>query len=649
MRALLLVLAACAAEPSAAPPAPLATRPVLVPLPVVVAPAREVVAPPLAAGPDRLSPPAGQPRTAAREAILAVHGNAIAALALAEDGRAAISVDSVGAMRLWPALDGRVEPVVVDERQVAHVALGRDGDAFLVAALDRAGGLAFLTVRTSGAIAWRAPIDEPRPFVWVIALTTGFLALTDDQRLAVFTAQGIPNGHLIPAPGERIVGLAHRADHALALIASDGAVHGRWITMAGWGDATPALPIEPSHVVLSPDLSRIAAQHPQQRGVVVVALATGRVVERAAEIESPQPSVFPLAFFDAHALAVVDGMTISTSLDGDLQAPLTTGDASRGDTLEPIAVAGQLIAWGRGASLQLISRAGAHFLGYRLPTPSDARGLAHGAMVTDGVALVRVDDRFAERERYALPDGAAQVTPIDEHRALAFVRTGGSDDDRALVALDLDEPERTTTLVEHALEPLRYEPTTRLYAVATRDHLAVGRYEPGSASFAGPIAIPRDDDGLVFALVDRGDPLVLVVRHAAAKTIAITRLRFDFAAGTATPGTPRVLADSANPVEDLDRLLPPPRATRGTLVASVGDGRLSLRDGATVRWVVPSHGIAQVLWSPRGALIGVGNGVVRIDLATGALVQRHCGWAFGLWDDDPPSHSGETVCDAPVE
>jgi len=270
--------------------------------------------------------------------------------------------------------------------------------------------------------------------------------------------------------------------------------------------------------------------------------------------------------------------------------------------------------------------------------------------VTDGQALVRVDDRFAERERYALPDGVLDVTPIDAHRALALARSPASAETHDLVALDLDDPERTTILVEGAVPPLLYDPATRIYAVETPGRIVAGRYEPGTASFAGPIAIPMQADGAVLALVDRGDPLAIVARHAVADELTVTGARFDFAAGTATLGTPRIVKQPIDPREVAQRLVPPPHATRGALSATIADGRLTLRDGATVRWVVPSHGLTQVVWSPRGELVVLGAGLAHVDLATGAFGGQHCGWVFGVWDEeDLPTAFRDTVCDAPRE
>jgi hypothetical protein len=89
---------------------------------------------------------------------------------------------------------------------------------------------------------------------------------------------------------------------------------------------------------------------------------------------------------------------------------------------------------------------------------------------------------------------------------------------------------------------------------------------------------------------------------------------------------------------------------RGALVAELTFGRITLRDGDTIRWVVPSHGVNQLAWSARGDLVAMGNGITHLDLATGAFTGAHCGFGFGLWEPGVAQASRfasglETVCD----
>src|SRR5690242_9609340 len=113
----LLAVAACDLTPaaklaqdagSAAPPAPVAsTRPAL----VVAKPVAVAAAPP----PVLLYGPA--PRPPAPQLVVAAPTQQMRALAVTEDGTAAVSVDVAGSVRLWPALDGTREPVVMAMRR----------------------------------------------------------------------------------------------------------------------------------------------------------------------------------------------------------------------------------------------------------------------------------------------------------------------------------------------------------------------------------------------------------------------------------------------------------------------------------------------------------------------------------------------------
>src|SRR5690242_8976614 len=125
---LCLVLAACGADPSSSPaPAP-------------------VPAPPMPPMPPPASPRAAPPP------LTAAHGSEILALGATIDGRAVVSADRIGGIRLWTALDGTREPVVIRAAAPRSVALLRDGDGFAIGTLDAAGGVHLIRTSAAGAV-----------------------------------------------------------------------------------------------------------------------------------------------------------------------------------------------------------------------------------------------------------------------------------------------------------------------------------------------------------------------------------------------------------------------------------------------------------------------------------------------------------------
>jgi hypothetical protein len=76
--------------------------------------------------------------------------------------------------------------------------------------------------------------------------------------------------------------------------------------------------------------------------------------------------------------------------------------------------------------------------------------------------------------------------------------------------------------------------------------------------------------------------------------------------------------------------------------------RITLTDAkGTERWTVPSRGATKLVWTPSGNVLAYGAGIAQLDLATGAIVRRQCGWRFGRWTQQPESSDGGAICQAP--
>src|SRR5690242_7744216 len=112
---------------------------------------RGVVLAPAPASPPATPPTAPTVRTDPGEGgIEAPSAGAIRILAAAPDGGAALTADDLHGVRLWPTLDGRQEPRLVELPQARQLALGRRGDGFIAAALDPAGGIYVATLDAQG-------------------------------------------------------------------------------------------------------------------------------------------------------------------------------------------------------------------------------------------------------------------------------------------------------------------------------------------------------------------------------------------------------------------------------------------------------------------------------------------------------------------
>src|SRR5512140_2549203 len=138
---LCLALTACGtnSDPAPVPAPPKATQPAPVP---VAKPA------------SSKGPPA--PLTAA-------HGAEIVALGVVPDGLAVASADRLGGIRLWAALDGTREPVVIQGAMPRSITLAYDGDGFAIGTLDAAGGVQVIRTSVDGDVRGRVTVGGDQP------------------------------------------------------------------------------------------------------------------------------------------------------------------------------------------------------------------------------------------------------------------------------------------------------------------------------------------------------------------------------------------------------------------------------------------------------------------------------------------------------
>ena len=99
-------------------------------------------------------------------------------------------------------------------------------------------------------------------------------------------------------------------------------------------------------------------------------------------------------------------------------------------------------------------------------------------------------------------------------------------------------------------------------------------------------------------------------------------------------------------------LRPSPDGARIAAFAASDGPRLALLTSTgETRWRTTLWSSSTVEWTPAGELlVQFPSGVARIDLDTGALADRHCGWSFGLAEQAQPARdSGPSICEADPE
>jgi hypothetical protein len=561
-------------------------------------------------------------------------------VAVTADGRAAVTADSAGVTRLWPALDGTREPVVVAAPLATQLAIVREGDGFSIAACDDAGGLAI--VGPAAAV----HVRETRPILDVRAVAHGFVALRDDSAIDVIDVRGTVTATLVAEPGHHLDSLAVSADRALAIDTAAGITHGHWIELDGarprWGSKSAELLVDPSHaVVLAPDGASIVGLDRSSKGgqhkLYRVDLASGRLID-TVDVNLADGGE-PLGFVDAQSIAIsyIDGVVIWRH---HMLDPQPGGSVA--------AIGKDVIVGPRGEGLQLLRVDGhARYLGYTIEAASEVVADAAGWIVVAGDRVLRLDAQFSLRAVVRLPRGQSSLHLLDARRAVA----ASPDPFEARVMMyDLDAPAHMTRLrtsVGPASDLFDVDRATGRIAYGDSHHIVFARYDARAGAPVTQSELAEGDkqiDGGYFG-VRLLDPAHDGGRHAVvlASVHDGNFLRFLPVTGVdplRTEVATERRIDRARAVDEFFAALKIRRTLRvpspdGRLVAELDSERLSLSTSAGVlRWSVAVHGAQDLAWSSTGELVVAGGGLARVDLATGALVGVHGAWRFGLVDSD---------------
>jgi hypothetical protein len=663
-----LLIAACQTPVVTEPPAIESAPPVSRPDPWDVTPRdRPPAQPPVPVEvPARIAMPPGANEPIAEPTpsrlIAAMPSAPIAMLALTDDGRAAVTADFSRSGRVWPTLDGKREPIVVSLRAPALLALTRDGSRLVIGALDAAGQLEIVVTRSTGESERRLAIEAARPFVALHAVPGGFLALDDERAVYAIGIDGTVSPPLVADPEQHVAALAIRGARALAMIESGGSVHGRWIDLARqprWGAPTPTLPITSERVAISPDGKRIAGVTKSGKRLIIVDLESGRQVGRATDLDFVDPRLRPVGWVDDKTLAFSDQSQGIQWWNGKAHEPSSFSDnliaAGDGVVIGTIGTALEITAFEKAT----------HFLGYRMGGPQLLHPVGERFLASDMMGLVELDEHFRTREVHELtkPEGTAHtwsnVRILDDRHVLASTYIGNS---YAIYMIDLDANE--AKLVTKNGYPIDYQVSSGLLAYRSGNTFNLVKLDVKAGIAGKPVTIPIDPTvSTQLVLLDpvraNGSLAAIVTAAATSATVKVigalhpdrTHTSYEIVSDRSVELTARWWENVGDFTKLVDRSLVPStriKSPDGKHAAEVMGARIRLTDdrGRTV-WTAPAHAATSVVWTASGRLVAFGTGMAEVDLMTGALLERQCGWRFGKWSTVPGGFGSAQLCEAP--
>jgi len=608
------------------------------------------------------------------------HGSDIAALAVTEAADCALTADQGGRLRLWPALDGSREPVVLDSPPAHAVALGIHDDELVAATIDTVGSVRVLRLSRDGRVLAQASVAGDVPARQIVAFGADILIRRIDQSIERVDASGIARGRIAARPGERLGAIAVRSGAAVVAIVNGDRGESttlRWLDLGerlAWGrDLDMPQTIDPELVALSPSRTRIAAGHPRP----------GREPELAVyEVVKSDVQTFAMPDID-----IANGNAIGFASDHKLavageRAPAWWTDSSttpdtkpEGDELlkrarasGPGAVGDGLAVYAYGAGLALATPKKTRYLGWRdlvLQNPGD--GLTYG--LSEG-RFLWLDRELHVTHRFDTHiENAYQAFPLDEHRLIVMSR---HETNTRLSLVDVRDPDKPFTVYESpAFAGWSYEPVSRVFAISESD--AIHRFQVAADRLAASelpklvhsqvyelkVLDPAKADGASLLLVEydgetEGQRIDLVRgTHHERQTIEGAVLAIDATGVVYT----RVVQDIVA-YRGRHKLRTFPSGSPN------GTGAVS-HDGKSLALTRP-HEIAMLdsegherwhreLWTPMALtfsdaddelFVRTQTGLVAYNAATGEPITRTCGFEFGLQDSVYAMTYGQsTVCE----
>jgi hypothetical protein len=603
--------------------------------------------------------------------VRGAHGSPIDIVAATSDGAAAVSQDAEGNTRLWPTLDGTAEPIVVHAAAAEELGLVRGPDGFLIASLDASGDLELVRIAPSGTTRSRRPIGDVT--VHQIATTSHYLlALRDDQTIAAIDAIGHEHGRLAMPAGSRAVAIVTRNDHALAIVQHANATFfarpfdPETLT---WGDAHPPFVTTSMRFAMSPDGTALAVAN--STGVDILTLATGKSQRGCAE-PSPTSTLFPLGFIDDHTIACMSFGGIHWFTIGKPDAIFSHDEPQP----ELVSYGGSVQITGDGLMIGIAAvEKKMVYLGYGLNDPSSLRTSVLGVTIAHDSKPVLLDRTLHTQREIAIDTTVfGDAMPLDDQRLLRTQPSAG-----ALKVVLLDTKTSATAVIAETSDyRIHFEPATNLLAIHNNDHSSLIPYDPNTHRFGDALPMAGISHQIYLTDPALADGVVAVssqILGGLASTVRITELKHTrrgiemtrsyVVSGdvVATDRAARVYVASGDKlhvyvagnfdapigvatfdVAGTPLVAPNNDATR-VLVISSSHIMLADVDGH-VRWTVPEQAV-DVGWIANEPFAKFAAGLAKLDLRDGHLLERACGWQFGL-HPSPTDSAGYTrsVCDA---
>ncbi len=606
-------------------------------------------------------------------------------LAASPDGTAAISLDDLGGARLWPALDGSIEPRVIDLPSATQLAVRVVPRGFELGLVDDAGGLTVETIDRDGALLERATLPlEPR--YRAIAMTSrGLVGWRADQLIVRVGDRGAIAERLAVAAGQRVlaIAVATAADRAIAVIeggtdklwrrarwfATDKLAWGAWVKDAGdeVGTEVAVAPHGKRFVYLSDD--------PRAPTMTVIGGPTGPTEQ--ITLRAMQTPVVAMPDDDHAVVASQSSMVQWYDLTNSAQRSSSHVRMVSGGVL---CTGGGKLITGLARDLAISTPTKNQFLGYGITAPTAVAAAPGGRLaIAFGDHAVVLDRELREKPLDVIAKGDIVV-------GLRWLAGDGwlvSTTRARKAAVDLVAPDGTRTQVRGGLAvpaQLAYDPSTQLVGLSGGPRPAVMRYVPASHRLE-PVGEAREPDfthlqlwpvppataqGIQLVSAERGDKLTLRwVRDAHALETGTTYTTRGGVTAVDATGRAYVVEPAAGGgfeivlVRDGKRigtLATPdkqwaisPDPTGQRVITSGDTGLTMLGVDGTQKWSQSLAGVSAVRWLDDGTIAAVtAIGIARFDARTGKRTALRCGWQFGLSDEiHIASMRVEPLCTAP--
>jgi hypothetical protein len=603
--------------------------------------------------------------------VRGAHGAPIDIVAATSDGAAAVSQDAEGNTRLWPTLDGTAEPIVVHAAAAEELGIVRGPDGFLIASLDTSGDLELVRIAPSGTTRSRKPIGDV-PVHQIQTTSRYVLALRDDQTIAAIDAVGHEHGRLAMPAGSRAVAIVTRNDHALAIVQH---VNSTFFARPfdpetlTWGDAHPPFVATTMRFALSPDGTSLAVG--SGGAVNVVTLASGKSVSGCIGT-GVAPGMVPLGFIDDRTLACMSDGEVHWFTIGRPDAIFSHVEPQP----ELASYGGAVQITGDGLMIGIAAvKKKMLYLGYGLNDPSSMRTSSLGLTISRNSKPLLLDHMLHTQREIAIDTTVfGDALPLDEQYLLRTQPGAG-----ALKVVLFDSKTSTTAVVAETSDyRLHFEAATNLLAVHNNDRSSLIPYDPGTHRFGDAIPLAGSSHRIYLTDPARADGVIAVseqILGGLASTVKITEFnrtrrgvevtRSYVVSGdvVATDRAARVYVASGDQlhVYVAGNLGAPISVSTFTIAGTpivapnddatqvlvIGSSHVMLADvDGHVRWSVPQQAI-DVGWIANEPFARFNSGLAKLDPRDGHLLERACGWQFGLHPQLTESAGySQSVCDA---